>query len=59
MASPGQKRGGCGHLMAGFDSHNYCAKSHNRGKGSDPCVEKPEKIKEWRKRRLLHPSWTR
>ena len=42
MASPGEKRGGCGHLMAGFDAHNYCARCRNKGKGHDPCVEKPD-----------------
>ena len=42
MASPGQKRRRCGHLMAGFDSHNYCAHCRNKGKGKDPCVEKPD-----------------
>ena len=40
MASPGQKHGVCGHLMAGFDSHSSCARC--RDKGKDPCVEKPE-----------------
>ena len=42
MASPGQKRGGCGHLMAGFDTHNFCAGCRDKGKGKDPCVEKPD-----------------
>ena len=37
MASPGQKRGLCGHLMAGFDSHTYCARCRDKGKGTDPC----------------------
>ena len=27
MASPGQKCGGCGHLMVGFDSHSFCVRS--------------------------------
>ena len=40
MASPGQKRGLCGHVMAGFDSHAYCARCRDKGKGTDPCVEK-------------------
>ena len=26
MTSLGQKRGGFGHLMTGFDTHSYCAK---------------------------------
>ena len=42
MASPGQKRGGCGHLMAGFDTHSYCARCRDKGKGPDPCVENPK-----------------
>ena len=24
MSSPGQRRGVCGHLMAGFDKHMHC-----------------------------------
>ena len=28
--------------MAGFDTHNYCMRCRNKGKGQDPCVEKPE-----------------
>ena len=31
MSSPGQRRGSCGHAMAGFDSHSKCA--HCRDKG--------------------------
>ena len=42
MPSPGQMRGGCGHLTAGFDTHNYCVRCRDRGKGPDPCVEKPD-----------------
>ena len=42
MASPGQKQGGCGHVMAGFDTHSYYARCRDKGKGPDPCVEKPE-----------------
>ena len=38
MASPGQKRGGCGHLMAGFDSHSFCTRCRDKGKGPDPCI---------------------
>ena len=41
MTSPGQKWGGCGHRMAGFDIYSYCARCHDKGKGLDPCVEKP------------------
>ena len=39
MSSPSQRRGGCGHMMAGFDQHSVCARY--RKKGSDPCVETP------------------
>ena len=31
MSSPGQKRGGCGHLMARFGIHNYCERSGDKG----------------------------
>ena len=26
MASPGQKKGSCGHIMALFDAHSKCAR---------------------------------
>ena len=39
MSSPGQKRGACGHAMAIFDQHAYCARCHEKNKGKDPCVE--------------------
>ena len=42
MASPGQKHGGCGYLMTGFHTHSYCARCRDKGKGKDPCVEKPD-----------------
>ena len=38
MASPGEKRRACDHLMAAFDSHTHSAKCHYKGKGSHPCV---------------------
>ena len=38
MSSPGQKRGSCGHIMASFDSHSFCARCREKGKGSDPCI---------------------
>ena len=41
MSSPSQRRGGCGHMMAGFDQHSVCARCRDRKKGSDPCVETP------------------
>ena len=37
-----QERGGCRHLMAGFDSHSYSACCCDKGKGKDPCVENPD-----------------
>ena len=40
MASPGQRRGTCGHARALFDSHTKCARCHEKGVGSDACVEK-------------------
>ena len=40
MSSPAQKHGSCGHIMASFDSHNFCARCREKGKGSDPCVLK-------------------
>ena len=40
MASPGQRRGTCGHAMALFDSHTKCARCREKGVGSDACVEK-------------------
>ena len=42
MSSPGQRRGTCGHAMASFDSHLACARYRDKGKGKDPCVEKPD-----------------
>ena len=42
MSSPGQKRGSCGHVMASFDCHSFCARCHDKGKGQDPCVEKKD-----------------
>ena len=42
MLSPGQRRGTCGHAMASFDSHLACARCRDKGKGKDPCVEKPD-----------------
>ena len=40
--SSGQRRGTCGHAMASFDSHLACARCRDKGKGKDPCVEKPD-----------------
>ena len=33
MESPGQRRGSCGHKMAGFDMHDKCSRL-----GKDPCI---------------------
>ena len=41
MSSPGQKRGNCGHAMASFDGHSFCARCREKGKGKDTCVESP------------------
>ena len=38
MSSPGQRRGGCGRAMANFDSHAFCARCREKGKGTDDCV---------------------
>ena len=42
MSSPGQKRGSCGHAMAIFDGHMYCAHCRDKGKGEEPCVSKKD-----------------
>ena len=38
MSSPSQKHGSCGHIMASFDSHCFCARCREKVKGSDPCI---------------------
>ena len=38
MASPGQKQGLCGHLMAGFDSHAHCARCRDKAKAMTPVL---------------------
>ena len=40
MSSPSQKHGSCGHIMASFDSHSFCARCREKGKGSDPYTSK-------------------
>ena len=40
MSSPSQKHGSCGHIMASFDSHCFCTRCREKGKGSDPCITK-------------------
>ena len=64
MSSPSQHRGGCGHVMAGFDQHSVCARCHDRKKGSDPCVETPpaacihcDTLSSEQKEQLFTPSY--
>ena len=38
MSSLGQRRGSCGHAMANFDGHSFCARCRDKGKGEEPCV---------------------
>ena len=42
MLSPGQRRGSCGHAMVNFDSHAFCARCREKGKGTDDCVKNPQ-----------------
>ena len=42
MSSPGLKRGSCGHAMASFDGHSFCARCRDKGKGEEPCVANKE-----------------
>ena len=42
MSSPGQRRGSCGHAIANFDSHVFCARCREKGKGTDDCVKNPQ-----------------
>ena len=39
MASPGQRRGSCGHVMAAFDLHKKCARCRDKKMGDDPWVK--------------------
>ena len=41
MSSPGQRRGSCGHAMANFDSHTFCARCREKDKGTDDFVKNP------------------
>ena len=49
MSSPSQRRGSCGHMMAGFDFHTVCARCRDKKKGQDPCVEKHHDVEKYRK----------
>ena len=40
LASPGQSRGACGHIMASFDKHSRCARCRDKNLGEDPCIKK-------------------
>ena len=62
MASPGQRRGNCGHIMAGFDQHEKCAHCRDKKVGSDPCVkDKPcgicDKLKDQQRSMLSTPQY--
>ena len=62
MASPGQKRGSCGHVMALFDSHLKCARCRDKGIGDDPCVKKKQcqicdNLSEQQKLQLATPTY--
>ena len=62
MALPGQRRGLCGHLLAGFDSHAYCAHCRDKSKGDNPCVKNMDckfcnSLSSEQKARLSTPSY--
>ena len=38
MTSPGLCHGFCGHIMAGFDLHDKCARYHDKSLGTDACI---------------------
>ena len=40
MASPGQRKGACGHIMASFDQHSRCARCKDKRHGDNTCVKK-------------------
>ena len=40
MASPGQRKGACNHIMASFDQQSRCARCRDKGHGDDACVKK-------------------
>ena len=40
MASPGQRRGTCGHAMALFDTHTKCARCRDKGLGPNMFFER-------------------
>ena len=40
MASPGQRKGACGHIIASFDKHSRCARCRDKGLGEDAFAKK-------------------
>ena len=40
MASPGQRKGACGHIMASFDKHSRCARCWDKGHGEDLGIKR-------------------
>ena len=44
MSSPGQRRGSCGHAMASFDGHTFCARCCDKGKGEELCVANKDTV---------------
>ena len=40
MASPGQRKGACGHIMASFHRHSHCAHCREKGLGEKLCISK-------------------
>ena len=62
MASPGQRRGSCGHAMALFDSHTKYARCREKGIGKDACCEKKscticDSFSEEQRRQLATPTY--
>ena len=62
MASPGQKKSSCGHIMALCDAHSKCAHCREKGIGQDPCVEKKQcqiwdNFSEEHKKQLATPTY--
>ena len=51
--------------MASFDSHSICTRCRDKGKGNDPCLEKPDTtdckscncLSEEQRRQLATPSY--
>ena len=39
MASPGQRKGACRHIMPNFDKHSRCARCRDKGQGDNPCLK--------------------